>query len=147
MRSMINQTSSAHLKAKPSIRFIRAILKWKSEIRYWLSCGEERKKVAIAYAWHCFMIGHHIEGFRKVEPFDVLPNFTNQRFDSTTNFAPTNPPKVGIGGCRWLNDISPGNESHFEIDLSEFRLSVLSAVFIAETFGDLKIFIDNAGAD
>ena len=93
------------------------------------------------------MISHHIEGFRKIEPFDVLPNFANQRFDSATNFAPSNPPMVGIGGCRRLNDISPGNKSHFEINLSEFRLSVLSAVFIAETFGYLEIFIDNAGAD
>ena len=59
-----------------------------------------RKKVVIAYACHCFMIGHHIEGFRKVEPFDVFPNFTNQRFDGATNFAPTNPPEVSIGGSR-----------------------------------------------
>lgn len=93
------------------------------------------------------MIGHHIEGVRKIEPFHIFPNLTDQGFDCVTNFAPTNPPKVGIGGCRRRVGISPRNKSHFEIDLGKFRLSVLAAVFIAETFGYLKIFIDTAGAD
>ena len=91
------------------------------------------------------MIGHHIESFK---PFNILPNFTNQRFDCVTNFAPTNPPKAGIGGGRGgVYGISPGNKSHFEINLSKLWLSVLPAVFIAETFSNLKIFVDAAGAD
>ena len=106
-----------------------------------------RKKIVITYACHCFMISHYIEGFREVKPFDILPNFANQGFDRVTNFTPTNLPKVGIGGCGRLNISSPGNKSHLQINLGKLWLSVFAAVFIAETFGYLKIFVDATGAD
>ena len=52
-------------------------------------------------------------------------------------------PSVVVGVRGW----TPGNVGHFEIDLGKFGLSVLAAIFVAETLGELVIFVDRARAN
>ena len=52
-------------------------------------------------------------------------------------------PSIVVGVRRW----TPGNVGHFEIDLGEFGLSVLAAVLVAETLGELEIFINRTRAN
>lgn len=74
---------------------------------------------------------------------NILPNVANERLDYGADLVAAYSPRI-VGG-----DLggTPGNEGHFEIDLGKFWLPVLAAVFIAETLGELEIFIHSARAD
>lgn len=73
---------------------------------------------------------------------DSLPYVTDERLDNGAYLMTTNSPVVRV----WRVRLTPRNVCHFEINLSKFRLAILAAVLIAETFGDLEVFVDCSGA-
>lgn len=70
----------------------------------------------------------------------VMPYLSNQRFDYGSDLVTTNSPAIVVGMGVW----TPRDECHFEIDLGKFGLSVFASVFVAETLGELVIFVNSA---
>ena len=68
------------------------------------------------------------------------PHSFNQMFNNITDFVPANPPRIRTIRIRMR--VSPGDESHLKIYLCEFRLPILSTIFIPEAACKLIIAID-----
>lgn len=73
----------------------------------------------------------------------MLPYLSDQRLDYGANLVTTYSPAIVVGVGGW----TPGNVGHFEIDLGKFGLSVLAAVLVTETLGELEILINRTRAN
>lgn len=87
------------------------------------------------------MISHDIKPIRQRYLLHLHPNSSNQIFDNVSNFTAANPPRVALRIC-----VSPRNECHLEIDLSELRLPILTTILIPEATGELIVSINGTRA-
>ena len=84
-----------------------------------------------------------------MDVFDLFPNLSDHllgyHLDLVTAYTPTSVfrPRTLSSDRRG----GPRDEGHLEINLSEFRLPVFTTVLVAETAGQLIIFVDTARAD
>ena len=86
------------------------------------------------------MIGHDIKAIRQRYLFHLPPNGSNQIFDNVSNFMTANPPRV-VRIC-----VSPRHECHFEINLSELRLPILTPILIPEAPSELIVSVNGTRA-
>lgn len=96
-----------------------------------------RGKSGVAYTSHGLGIGDDFERGRKGDAVDLVPNVCDEGLDYGADLVSAYTPAVVWSVWRG----TPCDIGHFEIDLCEFWLPVLAPVLIAETPGELEIFI------
>ena len=74
-----------------------------------------------------------------MDAFRVAPDSADERLDDVADLRASDGPII-VGRLLWM----PVDKGHFEIELSEFGLTIFSSVFVAETTGELKVTRDGA---
>jgi len=120
-----------YVESETCIRFVCAILR---EM-------EEGGLVGIGRTYICdgVAIGDDVEFLVEMDALGVAPDGADDGFDERADLRAADGPVVGDGKVGVPIDIS-----HFEIDLSEFWLTIFSSVFVAETTSELKVARDGA---
>jgi hypothetical protein len=86
------------------------------------------------------MIGHDIKPIRQRYVLHFHPNGSDQIFDNVPNFMAANLPRVV------RISVSPRDECHLEINLSELGLPILTTILVPEAASELIVSVNGTRA-